>query len=93
MELSIPMSMDSEETVVQTELESDEYDRLKRVAEDEGISLKEALKRAALAYTSAHGRHDPEDPFFAGEPEPCDDTDEDEDLTARKTETYLYGGE
>lgn len=86
------MSMDSGETVVQTRLDSDEYDRLKRVADDEGISLKEALKRAALEYTSAHGRHDPGDPFFAGEPEPRDD-DEDEDLTATKTETYLYGEE
>ena len=90
--MSTLMSMDSEETVVQTRLGPDEYDRLKRVAEAEGISLREALKRAAIAYTSAHGQHDPDDPFFAGGPEPDDDED-DEGLTATETERYLYGEE
>jgi hypothetical protein len=91
MNMSGFMSMDSEETVVQTRLEADEYDRLKRVAEAEGISLKEALKRAAIAYTSAHGQHDPDDPFFAGGPDSPDGGDE--NLTATETETYLYGEE
>lgn len=85
------MSMDSEETVVQTRLGPEEYDRLRRVAESEGISLREALRRAAEEYTASHGQHDPDDPFFAGGPESDDDAEG--DLTATETETYLYGEE
>ena len=44
--MSGSLSMDPEETIVQTKLDSEEYDRLKRVADDEGFSLEEALKRA-----------------------------------------------
>lgn len=83
--------MDSDETVVQTRLGKDEYERLRRVADAEGLSLKEALRRAATEFTTTHGRHDPDDPFFDEMPD--DEATGSEDLTATETESYLYGEE
>lgn len=90
MNMRAVMSMDSDEKVVQTRLGKDEYERLRRVADAEGLSLREALRRAATEFTATHGRHDPEDPFFAAIP---DDTTDAEELTATETESYLYGEE
>lgn len=85
------MSMDSDGKVVQTRLGTDEYERLRRVADAEGLSLKEALRRAATEFAATHARHDPDDPFFAEMP---DEGEVDgEDLTATETESYLYGEE
>lgn len=50
--------------VVQTELPESEYRRLRRYAEENGVSLKEALRRATASYLDAADRPDPEDSFF-----------------------------
>lgn len=55
----------SDNKVVQTELPESEYERLRQHADDEGISLKEALRRATDAYLEAKDRPDPDDPFFS----------------------------
>ncbi len=79
----------SDETVVQTALSAEEYERFRAVAEREGKTLKEALNEAAREYVGARDRPDPDDPFFDYEP-PAVDT---ERVTATKTDDYLYGGE
>lgn len=82
------MSIENEEKVVQTRLDESEYEQLRRVAEQEEITLKEALRRAATEFAERKERHDPDDPFFAAEsPE---STTGGEELTATKTEEYLY---
>lgn len=55
---------ETDSKVVQTELPETEYRRLRRHADEEGISLKEALRRATDAYLEAEDRPDPDDPFF-----------------------------
>lgn len=50
--------------VVQTELTEAEYDRLRLAAEEEGLTLKEALRRAAEEYVESKEGFDPDDPFF-----------------------------
>ena len=87
MFMRIDMAMDQETKVVQTELSAREYDQLRRVAEQEDIPLKEALRRAATEYADREGLHDPDDPFFSGEDPPVEDG---ENLTARQTDRYLY---
>lgn len=82
------MSIDNQRKVVQTQLEEGEYEQLCRVAEQEDISLKEALRRAVTEFTERKERHNPDDPFFATE-ESCDVSTE-ENLIATKTEEYLY---
>ncbi|MFW6437022.1 MAG: hypothetical protein ACOCYZ_05260 [Halococcoides sp.] len=79
--------MDSESRVVQTRLPENEYEQLRRVAEQEGLSLKDALRQAALEFTERQGKHDPSDPFFDGS---VPETDDDTSLTATKTDEYLY---
>jgi len=79
--------MSMEEKVVQTRMEESLYLRFRRAAKDESISLKEALREAAEEFVERHGRHDPDDPLFAG----ADEEAEGETLTARETEDYLYG--
>jgi len=87
MSIEKDMSIDSDGTVVQTELDDDEYERFRRIADREGLSLKEALRRAATEFASSRERHDPDDPFFVGAD---DDVDTERELTARKTDEYLY---
>ncbi|WP_231190301.1 ribbon-helix-helix protein, CopG family [Haladaptatus sp. DYF46] len=55
----------SDTKVVQTELNPAEYARFRRLAQDEGKSLKEALREAAAEYIDAHDEPDPSDPLFA----------------------------
>jgi hypothetical protein len=82
------MSSDTGSKVVQTQLDEREYEQLRRVAEQEGLSLKEALRKAAVEFTQQQGNHDPGDPFFAeSPPEP---TDDEASLTAKHTDEYLY---
>jgi hypothetical protein len=91
MNTSDDMSSDSDEKVVQTRLSASEYERFRRIADEEGISLKEALRRAVTAYTGTHERHDIDDPFFDGAANSDTDAEHDEQLTAEKTDSYLYG--
>jgi hypothetical protein len=90
-DMSIAMAIESETKVVQTELTEQEYERLARVADREDLSLKEALQEAAREFVDRRDRHDPDDPFFASPVAPGADAEHgDEDLTATKTDTYLY---
>lgn len=51
--------------VVQTQISEAEYSLLKKKAEAEGKTIKEALREAVEAYV-AMGRVDPDDPLFSG---------------------------
>ncbi|WP_136688400.1 hypothetical protein [Halorhabdus amylolytica] len=81
------MSTDADAKVVQTQLTEQEYERLRRVADQEGLPLKEVLRLAAIEFSKRQEKHDPDDPFFAGDV-PADD--DDSSLTAAKTDDYLY---
>lgn len=81
------MSMSSDGKVVQTELNHEEYDRIRRLADEQDLSLKELLRRAALEYTENHSELEPDDPLFSYEPEGTTDRT----VTARDTDEYLYG--
>lgn len=89
MELEVAMEMGTnDETVVQTALSSEEYERFRSIAQREGKTLKEALKDAANEYVTERERPDPDDPFFSYDPPERTD---DESVTATKTDEYLYG--
>lgn len=79
----------SNSKVVQTELSEKEYRQFRAFADEEGISIKEALRRAAQDYVEAKARPDPDDPFFTYH----DDADiaATEATDAREMDDDLYG--
>lgn len=79
----------NDETVVQTALSPEEYERFRSIAEREGKTLKEALREAATEYVTTREEPDPDDPFFSYEPPETVG----ESVTATKTDEYLYGDE
>lgn len=81
------MNMSSDEKVVQTTLSRDEYERLRRVAEASDRSLKETLRIAARQFVRDESVPDPDDPFFAHDPEGSVG----ETLSAADVDEYLYG--
>lgn len=78
-----------DQRVVQTKLDGREYRRFRRIAEEEGLSLKEALRRAANAYAEAHDCVDRDDPLFGT----IEDLDADvgDRTDAREMDDDLYG--
>lgn len=85
-----PMSR-TDTKVVQTELSESEYERLRRYADEEGISLKEALRRATDAYLEAKDRPDPDDPFFTFHERVDADAVAGPETSARDMDDDLYG--
>ncbi|WP_244265049.1 hypothetical protein [Halorhabdus tiamatea] len=81
------MSNDEASAVVQTRLEEGEYERLRRVATENDLSLQDALRKAVREYVNRHGKHDPDDPFFS---KPSKDPTADSSITAKKADQYLY---
>lgn len=81
--------MSSNERVVQTTLDESDYDRFKRIADEEGLSLKEALRRAARTYVEEKERVDEDDPLFTA----VDDLEADvgDRTSAREMDRDLYG--
>lgn len=73
-----------ETTVVQTELDSDTYERFRRVAEQEGRSLKATLRSAVTEYVRRHLQYDEDDPLFDVTPGTGD-----RETDARSTDRYL----
>ena len=57
--------MSSDTKNVQTELDRGEYARLRELAESEGISIKEALRRATSDWIDRHDAVPEDDPLFA----------------------------
>lgn len=53
-----------ERKVAQTELDSQEYDRLLAAAQKSGLSIKEALRQAALRWAAEESGIDSKDPIF-----------------------------
>lgn len=53
-----------ERKVAQTELEPREYESLVAAAQKSGLSIKEALRQAALRWTAEESGIDPKDPIF-----------------------------
>jgi len=53
-----------ERKVAQTELGPEEYQALVRTAEKKGLTIKDALREAALRWTSEESGVDPKDPIF-----------------------------
>jgi len=49
---------------VQTELSEDEYERFRRFANEQGLSLKEAGHEAVIEWINSHQQPDPNDPAF-----------------------------
>lgn len=49
---------------VQTELDGGAYARLRELAEAEGISIKEALRRATVDWIDRHDAIDEDDPLY-----------------------------
>jgi hypothetical protein len=78
----------SNSKVVQTELSEEEYRRFRAFAEKEGVSIKEALRRAAREYADERARPDPDDPFFTYHDETAEGT---EPTDAREMDDDLYG--
>lgn len=52
-------------THVQTEVPEDEYERLRTVAEERGLSIREALREAAALWLREQDAVDPADPLFS----------------------------
>ncbi len=53
-----------ERKVAQTELEPEEYETLAAAARKSGLSIKEALRQAALKWATEESGIDPKDPIF-----------------------------
>jgi hypothetical protein len=53
-----------ERKVAQTELEPEEYETLLAAARKSGLSIKEALRQAALKWATDESGIDPKDPIF-----------------------------
>ena len=53
-----------ERKVAQTELEPQEYETLLAAAQKSGLSIKEALRQAALRWAIEESGIDPKDPIF-----------------------------
>lgn len=54
--------------IIQTEVSRSEYERLQKLAEQEGYSLKRLLREAAREYGDRHLQYDPDDPLFTATP-------------------------
>lgn len=77
----------SNSKVVQTELPEEEYRQFRAFAEEEGVSIKEALRRAAREYADERARPDPDDPFFTYHDDGVEGT---EPTDAREMDDDLY---
>lgn len=78
-------SPESRETkVVQTELDRDVYEQLRRVADQEDSSLKRVVELAIIDYVRRNFKPEPSDPLFAVTPGTGD-----RDTDARNTDEYL----
>jgi len=64
VDMELGMGWNMERKVAQTELEPEEYQALLSAARKSGLSLKEALRRAALKWASEESGIDPKDPIF-----------------------------
>lgn len=64
--MSSPESAGSK--IVQTELDRETYERLKRLAEQEETSLKDLTRSAIAEYVRRHLQHAPNDPLFTATP-------------------------
>jgi hypothetical protein len=82
------MESDARSKVVQTELSEEEYRRFRAFADEEDVSIKEALRRAAREYVDERARPDPADPFFSYHEEGVEAT---EATDAREMDDDLYG--
>lgn len=60
----MPSTEPRETKVVQTELDRRAYERLRRVADQEDVSLKRAIREAIDEYVRRHLRFDRGDPLF-----------------------------
>ena len=84
-----PMSTDATDTkVVQTEVPREEYERLRKLAEQKGISLKEVLREAARAYGDRHLAYDATDPLFTVTPGDGHAETDARDVDERLARTY-----
>lgn len=79
----------SNSKVVQTELSEEEYRRFRAFADEEGVSIKEALRRAAREYVDERARPEADDPFFSYHENAVVESTETTD--AREMDDDLYG--
>lgn len=77
----------SSSKVVQTELSEEEYRQFRAFAEEEGVSIKEALRCAAREYVDQRARPNLDDDFFTYHDEPVEGS---EPTDAREMDDDLY---
>ena len=76
-----------ERRVAQTELDEDEYDTLVRAARKSGLSIKEALRKAAIQWATEASGIDPNDPFIQLKPVSWGDK-----RASERVDETVYGG-
>ena len=75
--------------VVQTKLELEEYSRLAATAQKRGLTIKEALREAAVQWTFEESAINPNGPIFQAK---AKDWGKGTESVARDHDKYLYGG-
>ncbi|MFC7155778.1 hypothetical protein ACFQPA_09955 [Halomarina halobia] len=77
---------------VQTRLTKGEYETFKRLAEREGLSIKDALREAAEDFIEGRTRVDPDDPMFTFHERTKETFPDDAEATdAAEMDDDLYG--
>ena len=77
-----------ERKVAQTELAEDEYSTLAATARKKGMTIKEALREAAVRWTREESGINPEDPIFHVKPR---DWGKGAENASREVDETLYG--
>ncbi len=77
-----------ERKVAQTELEPAEYSALARVAKKNKLTIKEALRKAALLWVEENSGINPNDPIFRAKPA---DWGKGTENSSKEVDKILYG--
>ena len=77
-----------ERKVAQTELDEDEYSTLAATARKKGLTIKEALREAAVRWTREESGINPKDPIFHVKPR---DWGKGTENASRQVDDTLYG--
>ncbi len=80
--------MEMERKVAQTELEPEDYSRLASTARKKGLTIKEALREAAIRWTREEAGINPDDPIFRMK---ARDWGKGTENASREVDEILYG--
>jgi hypothetical protein len=76
-------------THVQTEVSEEEYERLRTLAEERGLSIRDALREATELWIEKRDAVDPDDPLFDSVEAVREASDRDRESTVLTTEGDL----